>query len=818
MNPFKISLGLAFIALFVVGTAFARQSVPGNAYITTLKKAVEPLVKLTPEAVAALVPSQSGLNFVGCPNCKGGAQDMGVLKWTYGMGDRVKCRFCQMTFPNAQFPDNKENVITTPGGGKQVYRYYENEKGKAYYYEAHAWYERWEWIQQQAAQLAELWTLTRDPAYADRAAAILGRFAQVFPDYAVRFDYPNRPVSFFAANQKWPYEGMQPYRGAKWSWWGYSSIPIKMAEVYQQLQSTYDWKRMDKTIGPETDRKIVKDLLVLGYAHVAANPEAYSNMSPGMYENMIRLGKIINDPKMVADGLKRFQEFIKVGFFADGWWKEGTVSYHDQTINSLNNVIKTAGLDPAAMPFYQKAYGVSGDAILPNGRKIPINDTWPYEKVKGKGTDKTVSHLWSALGNAALGTGEGQNQVLLNVNWSGNYGHSHYDNGGIILYALGEELLSDIGYTHTKYRGWSIQTASHNTVVIDQRGQDVGTRENPATGRLNYYDDTDARVKVIDVDASPAYKIAKIYRRRLVMVHVAPGKDYVLDRFDVEGGGTHDWFLHGMAEQEGKLETSIPVGNPLSTLVPEWGGKQMPEAQEDADLSGRRYHPYAHLRDIQSGQADGRWTATWRYDHSGLRIHNLSPQNVQVFKLRSAAIRPAAEDDNKLDNYMRSSIMQRHSGGKSSFITVHEPFSKAPWIDTVSIEGEEIIVRYQLDGKTRTDRVRLNDHGVSVRSTGGWQYDSGSARSGLIEAFDSSNGKWRLQLDRDAPKVDYVRLDLPGGGTRYYKVVAADGKWLQLQDDPGFSMQGNHLKFHTFPQDEYQGTIRYTIFERREQL
>lgn len=123
-------------------------------------------------------------------------------------------------------------------------------------------------------------------------------------------------------------------------------------------------------------------------------------------------------------------------------------------------------------------------------------------------------------------------------------------------------------------------------------------------------------------------------------------------------------FEMGKSLQEG-------LGSPLSTLVPEWGGKQMPEAQEDADLSGRRYHPYAHLRDIQSGKANGRWTATWRYDHSGLRIHSLSPQNVQVFKLRSAAIRPAAEDDNKLDNYMRSSIMQRHSGGKSSFITVH---------------------------------------------------------------------------------------------------------------------------------------------------
>lgn len=140
---------------------------------------------------------------------------------------------------------------------------------------------------------------------------------------------------FFPADQKWPYEGLVPYRGAKWNWWAYGDIPIQMANVYEFLKNEYDWKRMDAFIGTETDKRIVKDLLVLGYEFTAANPELYTNMSPGMYRDMVRLGRILNKPDIVHDGVNRFSEFLKLGFFADGWWKEGTASYHDQTIGGL---------------------------------------------------------------------------------------------------------------------------------------------------------------------------------------------------------------------------------------------------------------------------------------------------------------------------------------------------------------------------------------------------------------------------------------------------------------------------------------------------
>lgn len=825
----RILLVITFLISFMVHGIYAQQLQKTVPDISALKREVDPFIQLSLEQVKALVPTASGIYFIGCPNCNGGAQEMNVLSWKPEFGNKLKCNYCNMVFPNEQYPENHEKVIIAPSGAKQVYRYHQNAQGNQYFYEANSWFERWKWIQQNGERLAKIYSLTKDNAYGDRAAVIAGRFAQLFPDYAVRYDYPSAAKKFFPADQKWPYEGLVPYRGAKWNWWAYGDIPIQMANVYEFLKNGYDWKRMDTFIGTETDKRIVKDLLILGYEFTAANPELYTNMSPGMYRDMVRLGRIINKPEMVHDGVNRFIEFLKLGFFADGWWKEGTASYHDQTIGGLKSVASAAHgySDPPEyvtnrfdnldltnkMPFYTKALQVSQEAILPNGRKIPINDTWATRNVNAKNTDNSVSHLWSSLGNAALGNGKGTEQIVVNLNWSGNYGHSHYDNASLILFAKGEELLSDIGYTHSKYRGWTLHTASHNTVVIDQKAQDAGSIKNPVTGHLKFYDDKNENVKVIDVDASPAYAVAGTYRRRLIMVHAAEGRDYVIDRFDVEGGNTHDWFLHGMCEQEGKMETSISIETKVKTLVPDWGGINIPKNQYDSDIEGKRIHAYSYLKNIKSGKTSKPWTATWRYEKSGLRTHNFLPAGSEIFTFSSPSVRLAGENDNKLDDFMRLGLMQRHTGGKSSFVTVHEPFNEKPWIESVKSDGDSYRVKYALNGLMFEDRISIKGNQVEVVSGSGWTYQSGNELSGNLLGIINEGNKWTLELDRLVPMVNYIRIDLPNGSTRYYQVAKSLGKTLELVDDPGFIIEKDgKLKFLTFPHDEYTGQLKFTVF------
>src|SRR5690606_37164993 len=139
-------------------------------------------------------------------------------------------------------------------------------------------------------------------------------------------------------------------------------------------------------------------------------------------------------------------------------------------------------------------------------------------------------------------------------------------------------------------------------------------------------------------------------------------------------------------------ETSISLDKPLETLVPAWGGREKPKSQYDADLGGKRIHAYSYIRDIKTGTATAPWTATWKYKHSGLRTHIISPKGTEVFRFRSPSVRLAEEDDAKLDNFHHTGIMQRHSGSASVFVAVHEPFRKKPWIKSVKADGETLVV------------------------------------------------------------------------------------------------------------------------------
>ena len=162
---------------------------------------------------------------------------------------------------------------------------------------------------------------------------------------------------------------------------------------------------------------------------------------------------------------------------------------------------------------------------------------------------------------------------------------------------------------------------------------------------------------------------------------------------------------------------------------------------------------------------------------------------------------------------MRAGIMQRHSDRSSVFLTVHEPFSSDPWVESVHTGGSEIIVRYKINGTPVEDRLTF-ENGVTVRSSAGWEYSSGKAVSGVIEELERKGEKWILRLDRDVPDVNYVRLDLADGGTRYYPVAAVRGNRLELKNDPGFTMDvaGGGVTFHTFPKDKHPGPLKYTLF------
>ena len=96
---------------------------------------------------------------------------------------------------------------------------------------------------------------------------------------------------------------------------------------------------------------------------------------------------------------------------------------------------------------------------------MTVHDTWPISH-GFNGRTQTTSRIWPAFGHAILGRGSDDSQMEAHLDFSGSYGHAHADTLSFGLWAFGEELLSDIGYTHT-YWGWAGSSLSHNLVVVD---------------------------------------------------------------------------------------------------------------------------------------------------------------------------------------------------------------------------------------------------------------------------------------------------------------------------------------------------------------
>jgi len=156
-----------------------------------------------------------------CPACVGKKSAMGqgwLFKWDVRHPDQVTCSRCGTVYPNAEYPET--GVLECPRMG-QSFTYYEtpeeradpDQRGK----HALRWLNRPEmtsftglirmyknhWAWQQALTLAKLYAVTGEITYAERAAWLVDRFAQVYPHYLYHDyvgSYADWPPAEVAAN------------------------------------------------------------------------------------------------------------------------------------------------------------------------------------------------------------------------------------------------------------------------------------------------------------------------------------------------------------------------------------------------------------------------------------------------------------------------------------------------------------------------------------------------------------------------------------------------------------------------------------------
>lgn len=829
---------------------------------------------LDESALVKLVPRQSGLNYVGCPNCNQGRQE-NQLDWSPEHIDEVVCRYCKHRYPSAKYPTNQAVTVQNPRGETQRYPYWENAQGYRFFFAAKRDDQVREYLAAKARDLALLYVATGDKAHARRAASILDQFAQVFPGWCFHYDYPFRQKVIENGNVP-PAKFRRGYRTARWTWWAYSDIPTELVETYDWIRSSGVLSDLSRSMGLDVPRRIEHDLFRNAADQVLANRDESSNMDPTAWRALVTVGRVIGEPHYIHEVARQLRHLVQTRFFYDGFWSEGSPSYGSQTVGGLTNVLallrgysdptnykdadgtRFDNLDLALeFPELQRARTALAKLRLPNGRPVPVHDTWRTDRGRARTSQETsIPYLLPALGHASLGGGTGAEQTQFHLTWSGGYGHTHADNLSLLLFSQGRELLSDLGYTHTRYRAWTLATAAHNTVVIDGKSQSFGGLKAPSDGRLLLYDTGDPRVQVVSVDGSRGYPgLAKTYRRTLIVVDAGAGRRYAADIFDVVGGRTHDYFLHGDADKSTTVATELKR-LPLANLLPPGFTWQPTRNEGEAGRASEPHYAYGFLRNLTSADAPTGVPLPVAFrpaDGAGpaFRATLLPEAGSRLIVGENPAVSQAGEDDAQLDKFMRSFVALRHetSDGHSRFAAVLEPYAKISFIDSVervANTGTALVLKVRIGDRTdlivcgADEPVQVAQGATPASFTGavgvfslrGERVEHAFAlgKGGWIRGADSLSANGPQSLSLQAVEGETLVLsgateNLPGAGDVVrmltadewaypYTVVATErlGETVRLRvaEGPGFTFDAaqGKLRLTAFPQREHTGAVR----------
>ena len=720
---------------------------PGRGSTERLLNETAEVRAMTEAQVLQLVPQQSGLNYVGCPNCKNGRQE-NQLTWSVSHPEKVTCQFCQHGYPSDKYPMTKSVKVQTPNHGTAEYPYWEDATGYRYFFAARRDDLARRFMADQANKLALLYRRSGDEAHARRAWLILNRFADVYPAWCFHYDYPFRQKEIVDGAID-PAKYRPGYRTARWTWWAYSDIPMDLIQAYDWLAGSLAVAELSKELNINVEAHIARDLFVPACQQVLDNEETYSNMSPTAWRSLAIAGRILKKPEYVHHVLRCMEQLVLKNFFYDGAWCEGSPDYESQTVGGLQNVMdalsgyedpadyrdpvdgKNLGtisfaLDPGKHnPLEQtlKTLGLaltSSRMLLPNGRAVPVHDTWPTSR-RGK-PKSNASRLWPALGHACLSATHPRddlnvsNDLQLHLTWSGGYGHSHADNLSLLLYSRDREVLSDLGYTHTAYRAWTLASAAHNTVVVDGQNQALGNRSQPTDGRLIYSHLNDDRFNVVIADGSRGYPgLTKLYTRSVMMLTAPTLTPYIVDVFEVQGGQSHDYFLHGWADGPSRLTTAVAT-QPRGSLLATPSSWQPPKNEGQTSLIAQPYYAYGFLKNLSSASVASTQPITVNFQcaaqkdlsASTLRIHLFPEDHSELVLGENPSIRQAQENDAQLENFQRPFMMLRHqSSGSSRFLSVMEEFGDQSCIRSVENLSTEkgVVLKIQFEpSRAQPDR------------------------------------------------------------------------------------------------------------------
>jgi len=559
-----------------------------------------------------------------------------------------------------------------------------------------------------------------------------------------------------------------PAQSGKWGRWIHDEFMTDLALAYDLIRTSDAFEAAGAGSGAAVRRRIETDLF-RAQVELVRSYDRYVGASGqnGTAAGLIAIGRAIEEPDYVHDGVARFRDAFTEWFFADGMLVSGSPAYTVQMLMALESPIQMAQgySDPPGyvhpgdgLHFERLDLGATSAALdrsrsvlaslrLPDGRYAPIHDSWarkPFTQVQPPRESRPV--LLPAAGHAVLGRGTGAEQAQVHLHFGDHAGHAHADELTLGLFAHGREMLGEIGYSHTKLRPWAMSALAHNTVIVDRFNQAVTRgwlplswarldrfeKDGPAPGeavfgRLLAYDTEDAGVQVVEAEAVRASQAfvpgLKEYRRLVALVGLSPSDAYVVDVFRVGGGREHLWAAHGSVDREQKIVASLPLQPQDGTLL---GPGTAYAAGRDPELDSESFKGavFGLVDGLSSASTAGAWSAAWRYvddPRLGLSLTMLGGAGRRIVVGRAPSVVPAGEDNAKVDDFRMPLLLVEDRNDESVFVAVWEPFRDRPRITSVrplEFRGDAgRTVGLAVETAGRTDYILVDPDGGGMRAT-----------------------------------------------------------------------------------------------------
>ncbi len=378
---------LTFDRLALIRAGDSTVELPGPGEVTKIKSAP---ASADVEQLISWISERNGFIFTGIPD-QPQLHPNNLYTFDPEDPDVLQSRYTDERYPNhPDYPEDKVITVTNRLGQEQEYPYYEDAAtGRRFFLTAHLWFRRREYVLNRLPELART-----DPL---GAARVMQRFAEVYPGWVPTNEYPwlTRPTApaSLPVNYYW---------GGTWSRWSASELFTfrNLPDAYAIIAQTTAFDVLGDEVGEDVAAKIKHEMLEPSVEFCRSYVILYHNMDYTNAMGLVSMGKAFGDPSYLHETVEWAREYGRITYLFDGFYKENTLSYHNQATNGLVRVIDAlAGwTDPegyasprsgerfddldlgAEVPVLANAVEIENRLCYPDGKLFPMNDTWASAK------------------------------------------------------------------------------------------------------------------------------------------------------------------------------------------------------------------------------------------------------------------------------------------------------------------------------------------------------------------------------------------------------------------------------------------------------